>query len=191
MAIHTEYQAGQSYGVLHRSGGGRDWSEKVTFGPLPAGAGPWGVIYANRTYLAFGYDRHVYSSVDGSHWTQHDTGFPYTMSDFELAGFWSGRYFLVPLTGANRMDLLLSDATASAIDRARMLPDLCRRLPDGAMLLTVEAPYGREVTVEASSDLATWSAIATDPCDTGEFEVYDEGAKAVGHRFYRAWQAGP
>ena len=59
------------------------------------------------------------------------------------------------------------------------------------MLLTVEAPYGREVTAEASSDLATWSAIATDPCGTGEFEVYAEGAKALGQRFYRAWQAGP
>jgi hypothetical protein len=63
-------------------------------------------------------------------------------------------------------------------------------LPDGARLLAVEAPYGREVTVEASSDLVTWSAIATDPCDTGQFEVYAEGAKALGQRFYRAWQAG-
>jgi hypothetical protein len=59
------------------------------------------------------------------------------------------------------------------------------------MLLTTEAPYGRAVTVEASEDLATWTAVATDSCDTGEFEVYDEAAKTLNRRFYRAWQAGP
>jgi hypothetical protein len=65
------------------------------------------------------------------------------------------------------------------------------RLEDGAMLLTIEAPYGREVVVEASEDLAGWKEIARDPCDRGEFEVYDEAAKDLKHRYYRARQAAP
>jgi hypothetical protein len=86
---------------------------------------------------------------------------------------------------------LLSAAMPPAVDQVRLLPDLGLRLDDGGMLLTVEAPYGRAVTVEASLDLENWTMIATDSCDTGEFEVYDEGAKALGHRFDRAWQPGP
>jgi hypothetical protein len=190
LAIQPEWQAGRWYGVLRRSRDGHRWSDKVRFGPTPGDSNPWAVLYANRTYLAFG-GRYVYSSNDAISWTTHDTALSFHFSAYAFGGFWAGRFLLVPLVGGTTLFFVLSDVVPPAVDQVRLLPDLCRRLPDGGMLLTVEAPYGRAVTVEASGDLAVWSPIATDSCDTGEFEVYDERAKTLDHRFYRAWQAGP
>jgi hypothetical protein len=56
--------------------------------------------------------------------------------------------------------------------------------------VTVVGPYGRWVVVESSQDLLDWQEIARDPCDRGEFEVYDEAAKDGQPRFYRARPAG-
>ena len=73
----------------------------------------------------------------------------------------------------------------------RILPELTLPLPDGARLVTVEAPYGREVVVEGSEDLVTWQEIGRDPCERGEFEVYHEAAGAGAPWFYRARQVEP
>ena len=59
------------------------------------------------------------------------------------------------------------------------------------MLVKVEGPYGRELVVESSEDQVTWKEVARDPCDRGEFEVYDEAAKDGKTRTYRARLAVP
>jgi hypothetical protein len=77
------------------------------------------------------------------------------------------------------------------VTEPRVIPELTYRLPDGAMLVTVEAPYGHEVVVEGSEDLESWQEIGRDPCDRGDFEIYHETAPPGTDWFYRARQVEP
>jgi hypothetical protein len=190
-AFNLELREGSVYGIIRLSSDGRNWLEEGSLSGLFVDGLPTSLLYTNGAYLAYGSTRYVFVSRDLISWSRHDSGIVSPGSNyFTDAHFWLGRFVLSP-PGKDGQFQLLSEATPPAVQQVGLRSGLCRRLPDGAMLLTVEAPYGRSVTVEASSDLATWTTIATDSCDTGEFEVYDEGAKALGHRFYRAWQAGP
>jgi hypothetical protein len=191
LAFHRESPpTALPYCVLRSSRDGRTWSVLGGFAPSLDSGVPNVLFYANKTYIVFGDPPYIFSSPDGVSWTRHSTGvtahFPY----YDFATFWQGQFLLRPVGLASSGFQVLSGKTPPATDRVHLASELCRRLSDGGMLLTVEAPYGHAVTVEGSVDLATWTTIATDSCDTGEFEVYDEGAKALGHRFYRAWQAG-
>jgi hypothetical protein len=185
MFLYYELHAGQNYSVLYESPDGRTWAAKGMMSQ-PGSQLPYRISYANRTYLGFS-SRFVFSSRDGVSWTAHDTGISGgSFNYYTDAVFWRGRFLLTPCCDLGF--LVLSDALAPAVDQVRILPDLCRRLPDGGMLLTVEAPYGSPVTVEASADLRSWANVATDPCDRGEFEVYDDTALTNQRRFYRAYQ---
>ena len=129
----------------------------------------------------------IVTLTDGAHWTRHaDAG----TADYEKetrATFGNGHFVSVDGVG----HVFRSGRLTEAFGQPQFWPRGCRRLADGAMLLTLEAPYGRVVTVEASEDLRAWTTLATDRCDPGGFEVYDEAAETGKQRFYRAWQAGP
>jgi hypothetical protein len=191
MFLRYQLSGSVPYAVLYESPDGMNWSEKGRCpGPFVSGV-PTHLLYANGTYLAYGASPLIFSSSDGVSWVSHDTGMSGGgFNGFSGAWFWRGS-FLLTTSGRGNPYQIMSGVIAPGWDATRLVPEFCRQLPDGAMLLTTEAPYGRAVTVEASEDLATWTAVATDSCDTGEFEVYDEAAKTLNRRFYRAWQAGP
>ena len=191
IAVRPLYTGTEWYSVVNVSRDGLAWSEQSRFTFSGTSAIFYRVAYANGTYLASGDSRYVAGSRDLVHWTSHDTGITnHLPAGLPAALFWHGRFVLAPVAVGDAGDqlFLTSGAMAPTVARVRFLSDFCRRLPDGSMLLTVEAPYGVAVTVEASENLAAWTRVATDSCDLGEFEVYDEEAKALGHRFYRAYQ---
>ncbi|MCB1127212.1 MAG: hypothetical protein KDM81_11995, partial [Verrucomicrobiae bacterium] len=107
-----------------------------------------------------------------------------TPSDLMFA---KGRFHLVTRGG----EVWRSGLMPPSVTEPRVIPELTYRLPDGAMLVTVEAPYGHEVVVEGSEDLETWQEVGRDPCDRGEFEIYHETAPPGTDWFYRARQAEP
>jgi len=125
----------------------------------------------------------MYSSTDAEVWEKRNSGVTFALYG---AAFGKGRFVVA---GNERM--LLSGLISAHVASVAFRLGETLRLADGTMLLTVEAPYGREVVVEASEDLVNWKEIARDPCDRGEFEVYDEAAKDLKQRYYRAWQAAP
>ena len=143
-----------------------------------------GLCYGNGLFAGGGADGTLYASSDGRNWavTKLDTS-----SEFEDVVFADGRFAAVARDGT----FALSQKMAPSFEEIQFRPKDCSRLPDGAMLLTVEGPYGQAVAVEASEDMVNWERIATDPCDRGEFEVYDEAAAVLPHRFYRAVEWGP
>ena len=156
----------------------------------PEGVVPEKWIYANGTFLAESWSSskavsHLYGSADGLTWTnlvEVETGG--TPSDLLFA---EGRFYLVTWEG----EVWRSDVMPPHVTDPRVIPELTYRLPDGAMLVTVEAPYGNEVVVEGSEDLETWQEIGRDPCDRGEFEIYHETAPPGTDWFYRARQVEP
>jgi hypothetical protein len=141
------------------------------------------VSYGNGAFVVVGYGGFVATSTDGTNWVKRQSG---TTDNLFALAFGGGRFVA---TGGNKV--IGSGITPPTTTVPRIRAEESLRLEDGTMLLTVEAPYGREVTVEASPDLLTWTPIATDPCDRGEFEVYDHDAQNLFHRFYRARQAAP
>ncbi len=60
-----------------------------------------------------------------------------------------------------------------------------KRLPDGSFQFVVTSQKGRTHVIQASSDLATWSAIQTIVPDSDTFTVTDGSAAGVRLRFYR------
>lgn len=140
------------------------------------------IAYGNGVFVSVGSEGHVVTSRDGVSWVVRNSG----VSD-ELWGvaFGAGRF----LIGSSKGKILRSGIVPPAWSVPRVRPDQSLLLEDRTMLLTVEAPYGREVSVEASDDLAQWNLIATDPCTLGEFEVYDKQASSRSQRFYRVKQA--
>lgn len=164
-------------------GGGLLVSEDgVTWRQGPYAYGIQGVAYGNGRYLAFG-DGVIASSADGTTWSEHGT----PRKSLGVGAFGNGRFVIGSrLSGP---EILVSGTMEPRVNDVRILPELSRRLADGTMLITLEAPFGQPVTVEASEDLRHWESIQTDPCDRGEFEVYDEAATNLTSRFYRGWQA--
>ncbi|MCP5524156.1 MAG: hypothetical protein H7A46_21690, partial [Verrucomicrobiales bacterium] len=153
----------------------------------PEGAVPEKWIYANGAFLAASQKSSsggtiFYGSVDGLTWTnlvEVET----TAAPSDLL-FGEGRFHLVTRGG----EVWRSGLMPPYVTEPRVIPELTYRLPDGAMLVTVEAPYGQQVVVEGSEDLETWQEVGRDPCDRGEFEVYHETAPPGTDWFYRARQ---
>ncbi|MCP5525158.1 MAG: hypothetical protein H7A46_26845, partial [Verrucomicrobiales bacterium] len=152
--------------VVLSSVDGMTWTRQV----YPHNEAPRrGLCYGNGLFAGGGADGTLYTSSDGVNWavTKLDTS-----SEFEDVVFADGRFAAVARDGT----FALSEVIAPSVEEIRFRLKDSFRLPDGAMLLTVEGPYGQPVVVEASADMVDWEQIATDPCDRGEFEVYDEAA---------------
>jgi hypothetical protein len=175
-----------NHALVVTSGDGVHWARVSQSGLAPVAA----VTYANGMFLGLGSAAglsRVLTSIDGEVWAKRTDSAPVAAVYTATATFGNGRFIIV----GDRGSVCRSEVVGPHVSQPQFWPGGCLRLDDGAMLLTVEAPYGRPVTVEASEDLRTWTTLATDPCDRGEFEVYDESAKTGKQRFYRAWQAGP
>ncbi|MCP5522230.1 MAG: hypothetical protein H7A46_11860 [Verrucomicrobiales bacterium] len=142
------------------------------------------LCYGNGLFAGGGPDGTLYTSSDGVSWAVTKLE---TSSEFEDVVFADGRFAAVARDGT----FALSEVIAPSVEEIRFRLKDSFRLPDGAMLLTVEGPYGQSVVVEASADMVDWEQIATDPCDRGEFEGYDEAAAGLPQRFYRAYPAPP
>lgn len=56
----------------------------------------------------------------------------------------------------------------------------------GLFQFTVSGTVGRSITVEGSTNLATWSALATLPNQTGVVQFQDTNSTQICYRFYRA-----
>ena len=164
--------------VVFTSTNGMNWSPQTTTTTNELSA----IAYGNKAFVVGGSNGTLLSSPDGTNWTARPSG---TAADLSHAVFGGGRFVL---TGEA---VVRSAVQPQAVGEIRFMPRLCRRLSDGTMLLTVEGPYGQPVYVEASTNLVDWEVIAADACDRGEFEVYDEAAADLPHRFYRATQGEP
>jgi hypothetical protein len=152
---------------------------------VPAGTGPfYGLAYGNGVLLAVGGAGRGFSSPDGITWTERRF---LPAEPLVSAGFGSGRFAV----GGRYGEVYRSGVMPPAVAVPRIRTEDTLRLENGTMLVTVEGPYGRKVTVEASTDLENWTAIATDPNDRGEFEVYDSAARESFPRFYRVQLATP
>jgi hypothetical protein len=83
-----------------------------------------------------------------------------------------------------------ASASSSPGPMAGALPSLRLRAPirvsDGSIKLIVEAPGTTHVEIEISTDLVTWTPLATRPTTDGVVEYLDRGGNASGARFYRA-----
>ncbi|MBM3883947.1 MAG: hypothetical protein FJ387_30295, partial [Verrucomicrobia bacterium] len=152
-----------------------DWVKDLAYGA--------GVFVAVTGTGTSGGTGKVFWSPDGEVWAEADTAPGGSLYGVAFGG---GRFVAMGAGRTIRSPLVVTNDT-----RLRFRSNETFRLEDRTMLLTVEAPYGREVRVEASVDLVNWKEIARDLCERGEFEVYDEGAKDLEQRFYRAWQAPP
>jgi hypothetical protein len=169
----------RAYGAW-TSSDGLQWRQTLA---VPAAPALSDVAYGNGVFVCTGSSGAMYTSTDGEVWQQRQSGVSFTLYG---AAFGKGTFVV-----AGNEKMLLSAAMPPHVTSVAFRLGETFRLPDGAMLLTIEAPYGREVVVEASEDLANWKEIARDPCDRGEFEVYDEAAKDLKQRYYRARQAAP
>ena len=173
----------RGYQKLLTSKDGVTWLHEQYRSPQPTLA-----IYANGTFLGGSWNSskqvgQLYGSADGLTWTNL-VQIPAAPADLLFA---EGRFYLVTYGG----EVWHSEVMAPNVTEPRVIPELTYRLPDGAMLVTVEAPYGHEVLVEGSEDLETWHEIGRDPCDRGEFEIYHETAPPGTDWFYRARQVAP
>ena len=173
------------FGIVSASTDGRTWQSQDLNVNGAAGVVPWDVAYGNGEFVTVGAAGQAFSSDDGMEWTPIDLG---TTEDLWGVIFWQGSFLIG--TASRSIGLEMMPPHVKEI-RFRLADSF--RLPDGAMLLTVEGPYGQPVVVEGSDDMVNWEEIATDPCDRGEFEVYDEAAAGLPHRFYRAvkWEPPP
>jgi len=160
----------QAMSLVSRNG--RDW----TSFEAPAASALHGVTYGNKTFVAYGAGGALLTSEDGANWTSHGQA---AVLDSMSGVFGDGRF----VVGGDWV--LYSGQMTSAVTEARVVAELTRRLSDGTMLVTVEGPYGKEVVVESTTDNVEWVEVARDPCDRGEFEVYDETAKDGKPRTYR------
>ena len=174
---------GQGKFVAAEAVGNLLWSrDGVSWTNMTVGAGTdflRSVCYGNGTFVGCGSGG-LWTSPDAVAWTKRPVGT--TNALFEVT-FGQGKFVVLGNTIS-----FTSDVLPPVTARVRFATSLCGRLANGTMWLTVEAPYGRPVTVEASEDFSNWTPIATDACERGEFEVYDEAVNTTNHRFYRAWQ---
>jgi len=176
---YTSDVAATNSAMLLTSSEAANWTRR---GPV---RGPHrGVAYAAGVFVGAGPDGTVYTSTDAVDWTPRKLDTSVAMEDVVFA---AGRFVAIGRDGT----VAYSDVVPQYVSTPRFRVRDCLRLPDGPMSLAVEAPYGREVVVEASEDMVNWREITRDPCDRGEFEVYDEAAKDLKQRYYRAWQSPP
>jgi len=59
-------------------------------------------------------------------------------------------------------------------------------MSDGCSRLTLQAQQGKTYTIEASTDLLSWTPIATNTLSTSIWNFVDVNSTNFTHRFYRA-----
>jgi len=179
LAVGYDYGIPPGPGVL-TSPNGLDWTRHPSDTLVPGLC----VTYGDGVFVEGGAEGRLATSADGIHWTERTVN---TTSDVVAVTFGQGRFVAVTQDGT----VIRSGVMPPRLEEIRFRLEDSFRLPDEAMLLTVEGPYGQPVVVEASADMVDWEQIATDPCDRGEFEVYDEAAAGLPHRFYRVYPVPP
>ncbi len=169
----------------------------------PAGVGgPWrNAVVTNNVasdpYLMFGYERKV---LELSHAAAQPVTFTVEV-DFAADNTWSayGRFTVPPgetvthvfPAGYSAHWVRLradADTTATATftygaAAPRVTGTAVR--PDGSFELTVSVPTGPAYAVQASTNLATWTTLATNPAPPAPFTWADPAAANFAKRYYR------
>jgi len=117
-------------------------------------------------------------------------------------------FTIFPLAPLGALTVTLTNAVLAAFDGVAIAPatlsagtitvtlaapaqwTVVTREANGTVHLTADATPDQPYEIQASTDLSTWTPIATQVATNGVLEVFDTGATALPHRFYRT-RSGP
>jgi hypothetical protein len=143
------------------------------------------ITYAGNTFWALASDTQTFSwlllrSVDSQAWSAPIPNLIDTSTGALTSLAIAGRGLLITGSGG----VILQSGSFDSPPEFR--PWEARFLPDGWFAFTLDAPPGATVSVDASSDLKTWSNLQSTPNWIGRGEIVDSAPKTTPGRFYRA-----